>query len=391
MRDISAKILVALDEVLGTPDTSIPLHEPEITEQDKILVAKCLNSGWVSTVGDYVSQFEKLIEQFTGAKHAIAVVNGTAALHIALLLAGVRKGDEVLIPSLTFVATTNAVSYCGAIPHFVDSEMNSLAIDPDKLNSYLENIAEETKGGFRNKKTGRIIRAVIPVHILGQPAEINSLLAISKRYNLKLIEDAAESLGTFVEGKHTGTFGIVGTLSFNGNKIITTGGGGAILVNDSNLEELARHLTTTARIKSGVEFTHDQMGFNYRLPNLNAALGCSQILALEGHLHRKRTLAESYIKAMGSKEGIKMISERSGVKANYWLNGFILDSANLEERNNIIETTNAVGYQTRPAWMPMLFLPMYKDCPRMDLWGAEKIYKSLICLPSSSFLAHLSD
>ena len=386
MTDLGDDIVQAIGRAIGPADQPIPLHEPELGAADQAMVQDCLASGWVSSIGRYVDRFEEMLAEFTGARHAVAVVNGTAALHICLRLAGVQPGDEVLMPSLTFVATANAVSYCGAVPHFVDSDPARLAIQPEGLAVYLETVAEETPGGIINRMTGRPIRALLPVHVLGHPADMGALVELAARYRLALVEDAAESLGSYIGARHTGTFGVAGALSFNGNKVITTGGGGAILLNDSKLAARAKHLTTTARLDAGVEFVHDEIGFNYRLPNLNAALGCAQLDALGALLINKRNLAKRYGAAFESVDGVRIVAEPTDSRSNYWLNGLMLDSSEPAHRDQVIKATNAAGYLTRPAWTPLHHLPMYQDCPRMALPGAERIFESLVCLPSSARL-----
>ena len=386
MAEFVDDILGAIEQAIGPAGAPVPLHEPEFGAADRAAVQDCLASGWVSSVGPYVERFEDALAEATAARHVVAVVNGTAALHMCLRLAGVRPGDEVLTPSLTFVASANAVSYCGAVAHFVDSDPERLAIDPDALAAYLETVCEEAPEGTVNRLTGRPIRALLAVHVLGVPADMGALQELTARYRLALVEDAAESLGSYFAGRHTGTFGIAGALSFNGNKVITTGGGGAVLIDDPETAAHARHLTTTARREGGVGFVHDEVGFNYRLPGLNAALGCAQLETLGEQLARKRKLAERYRAAFGSVDGASLVAEPADGSSNHWLNGLMLEAADPALRDQMIETTNAAGYLTRPAWTPMHLLPMYRDCPRMALPGAERIFASLICLPSSARL-----
>ena len=300
-------VVEALRSVLGEPPTPIALHEPHFGGNEWSYVKDCLDSGWVSSVGAYVDRFEQMLAEITGAQRAIAVVNGTAALHIALQLAGVEPGDEVFVPALTFVATANAVSYCGAVPHFVDSEFRTLGLDASKLADYLGKIAETGAEGCRNRMTGRRIRAVVPMHTFGCPVDLDPLLECCARCGIVVVEDAAESLGSYYKGRHTGTMGRVGTLSFNGNKLVTTGGGGAILVNDAELGKQAKHITTTARQSHRWSFVHDQVGYNYRLPNLNAALGCAQLEQLAGFIESKRALARKYAEAFRDVAGVKDI------------------------------------------------------------------------------------
>lgn len=265
----------------------VPLHEPTFDETEIEYVTDCVKSGWVSSVGKYVDRFEQELAEFTGVKRAVAVVNGTAALHIALKIVGVQPGDEVFMPSLTFVATANAATYLQAIPHFVDVSEKTLGLDPVKLEEHIKDIGEMKNGQLMNKQTGRVIRGVVPMHTFGHPVELDLLIEVCGRYNLALVEDAAESLGSYYKGKHTGGFGLVGALSFNGNKIMTTGGGGAILTNDDKLADYAKHITTTAKVPHNWAYEHDEIGYNYRMPNINAALGCAQLLKIPEFIEKK--------------------------------------------------------------------------------------------------------
>ena len=380
-------LLQGLQEVLGTPNRLIALHEPEFTGNESALVQECLNSTFVSSVGKYVDQFEAILAEYTGAKHAVAVANGTAALHIALKLAGVQAKDEVLVPALCFVATANAVAHCGAVPHFVDSHLDTMGIDPAALADHLQAIAEPTPLGPHNRHTGRRIAAIVPMHIYGNPVDIGPLLEVDSRYGLPIVEDAAESLGSTYQGQHTGTFGKLGTLSFNGNKIITTGGGGAILTNDTELARHAKHLTTTAKRPHRWEFFHDEVAWNYRLPNLNAALGCAQMERLPDFLARKRELAARYQAAFRDLIGIRFVTEPAGCRSNYWLNTVRLEQPDINARDQLLTAANDAGYQCRPTWTLLHKLPMYADCPRAPLPVAEQLEASLINLPSSAKLA----
>ncbi|MHB1099935.1 MAG: LegC family aminotransferase, partial [Burkholderiales bacterium] len=338
--------------------------------------------------GKFVDRFEADLAEYTGAKHAIATVNGTAALHVCLKLAGVERNDEVLVPTLTFVATANAVSYCGAIPHFIDSSITTLGIDPEKLGDHLEEIAEIRSEGCFNRKTGRRIRAIVAMHTFGHPVDLDPLAEICGRFGIALVEDAAESLGSLYKGKHTGNRGKISALSFNGNKVITTGGGGAILTNDTELAKLAKHITTTAKIPHKWSFSHDMIGYNYRLPNINAALGCAQLEELPGFVEKKRRLAENYKNAFSGMEGIRFFTEPSFARSNYWLNALLLDKDFADQRDSLLDATNSQGIMTRPAWTPMHRLEMYENCPRMgDLGVAEDIERRLVNIPSSAKLA----
>jgi aminotransferase in exopolysaccharide biosynthesis len=323
---------------------------------------------------------------FTGAKRAVAVVNGTAALHVALRLAGVEAGDEVLLPALTFIATANAVAYCQATPHFVDSEERSLGMDAVALREYLSTITEICNGQCVNRSTGRVIRAMVPMHTFGHPVDIDALLAIAHDFHLKLIEDAAESLGSTVGGQHTGTFGLMGTLSFNGNKTITTGGGGAILTNDVELGKRAKHITTTAKLPHRWNFVHDEVGYNYRLPNLNAALGCAQLEQLPGFLRDKRRLFEQYQGAFANVPGVQLVAEPTGCSSNYWLQTLLLDASRADQRDAVLTATNDAGLMTRPIWALMNRLSMYANAPRAPLPVAESLEQRVINIPSSSSL-----
>ena len=380
------EVLNSLKSVIGQSDNYVSLHEPSFAGNEWDYVKECLDTGWVSSVGSYVDRFEVMLAEYTGVKRAVTVVNGTAALHVCLILAGVESGDEVLLPTLTFVATPNTVSYCGAIPHFVDSEEATLGLDPRKLSDYLSEIAELQGDECFNRITGRRIKAVVPMHTYGHPVDLDPLLEVCERFKLVLIEDAAESLGSYYKGKHTGQWGQLSALSFNGNKVITTGGGGAILTNDEELGNLAKHLTTTAKVPHKWEFRHDMVGYNYRLPNLNAALGCAQLEQLPGFLQNKRSLAKSYQKAFADVFGLRFFTEPENAQSNYWLNTLLLDVFSSEKRDELLELTNSTGVMTRPTWTLMHKLPMFKNCPRMDLSLAESLERRLINIPSSASL-----
>jgi perosamine synthetase len=381
-----AAVIEALQNILPRERDVIALHEPYFNGQEWSFVKDCLDSGWVSSRGRYVDRLEKQLEEYTGASYALAVVNGTAALHICLLLAGVSANDEVLIPALTFVATANAVSYCGAVPHFIDSEERTLGADPYKLDKYLQEIAVVRSGICINKKTGRTIKALIPMHTFGHPADMDPLADLGRTFNLELIEDAAESLGSYYKGQHTGSIGKAAILSFNGNKIITTGGGGAILTNDKSVFDLARHLAAQAKLPHQWSFHHDMVAYNYRMPNINAALGCAQLEQLPAFIEKKRALALRYQEALAGIDGIKVFQEADYARSNYWLNVLILDEEHACHRDRLLELTNKNGIMTRPAWTLMNKLPMYQSCPHMDLSGAESLERRIINLPSSVFL-----
>jgi len=375
---------MAVSRVVGA--TPAPLHAPRFGGNELSYLKECLDTTFVSSVGPFVDRFEQELATYTGAKHAVAVVNGTSALHVGLLVAGVRPGDEVLVPALTFVATANAVAHSNATPHFVDSCETTLGIDPVALRCYLERNADLKGGCCVNRNTSRIIRAVVPMHTFGHPVDMDGLLAVAADFNLVVVEDAAESLGSRYHGRHTGTFGSVGTLSFNGNKTITTGGGGALLTNDESLARRIKHLTTTAKLPHRWEFRHDEVAFNYRLPNLNAALGCAQLEQLPLFLMEKRRLNERYREALANIQGVRLVGEPPGCTSNFWLQTLILDKDLADLRDPILAATNDAGLMTRPAWATMHSLPAYLDCPRMPLPVAESLERRVINLPSSAIL-----
>lgn len=379
-------IIQAIKSVLPGGKEFVALHEPLFEGNEWRYVKECLDTGWVSSVGKFVDLFEERLAEYTGVKRAVAVVNGTAALHVCLKLAGVEQGDEVMVPALTFVATANAITYCGAVPHFVDSEEKTLGLDPAKLDAYLKEIAVIRTDGCFNRQTGRRIKAVVPMHTFGHPVDLDPLLEVCRHYRLELVEDAAESLGSFYKGVHTGNWGKVSALSFNGNKIITTGGGGAILTNDENLGRMAKHITTTAKLPHKWAFRHDMVGYNYRLPNINAALGCAQLEQLPDFLNKKRLLAGQYRNALSGIKGVSFFSEPEFARSNYWLNVILLDEQYSRERDNLLGQTDAAGIMTRPAWVLMSKLPMFGICPGMDLSVAESLEERLINIPSSAVL-----
>lgn len=364
----------------------LALHEPTFAGNEWAYVKECIDTGWVSTAGKYVGRFEEMLRQTTGAAHAIAVMNGTAALHICLQLAGVRRGDEVLIPALTFIATANAVAYCGATPHLVDSEERTLGMDATKLDRYLRDIAGVKDGVCVNKRTGAVIRAAVPMHTFGHPVDLDALSEVCARWKLVLVEDAAESLGATYRGRHTGNAGLLSALSFNGNKVVTTGGGGAVLTNDPVIGRRAKHITTTARLVHRWSFLHDEVGYNYRMPNLNAALGCAQLEELPRFIEAKRAQVGRYARALAGVPGVKLFTEQPWARSSYWLNALLLDVPDLATRDRLLEETNARGIQTRPVWTLMHRLPHFEACPRDDLSVAEAIDQRLVNLPSSPVL-----
>jgi aminotransferase in exopolysaccharide biosynthesis len=378
------KVLTAIQSVVGSGPVS--LHEPSFDGKELEYLKECIDSTYVSSVGKYVDRFESELATFTGAKFAISVVNGTAALHVALKLAGVKSGDEVLLPALTFVATANAITYCGAIPHFTDSEDTTLGIDVLKLREYLSKITSQESGKCINKITGRVIRAIIPMHTFGHPSDIDGLLSISNDFNISLVEDAAESLGSFYGGQHTGTFGLLGTLSFNGNKTITTGGGGAILTNDEVLARQAKHITTTAKLPHAWEFRHDEIGYNYRMPNINAALGCAQLEQLPSKLKAKRELFLRYESAFNDLKGVQLFSEPKNCQSNYWLQTLLLDEIESKYRDNLLTVVNNSGIMMRPIWVSMNELKPFRDSPSMELTNVKLLSQRIVNIPSSPSL-----
>lgn len=362
-------------------ESIIPLHEPQFSGREWKYVKECIDTGWVSSVGKFVDRFEKNLVDYTGAKYAVVTVNGTAALHICYLLAGIKPNDEVLAPALTFVATCNALHYCGAIPHFIDCDKKYLGIDIEKLEKYLSEASIIKNKTCYNKKTGRIIRALCVMHTFGHPVDLDPLIALSEKYHLKLIEDAAEALGSFYKDKHVGHHGLMGAFSFNGNKIITTGGGGAIITNHADIAKKAKHMTTTAKIPHPYLYQHDEVGYNYRMPNINAALGCAQLEQLSYFLEEKRKLSESYAKAFEKMCDVRFLNEPPYANSNYWLNAIFINNKELKEI--LLQKLNQENIGVRPAWELMHRLPMYKQAPRMDLSNAEMMVDLLINLPSS--------
>jgi perosamine synthetase len=377
-------ITALMQRILSCTGESVSLHEPSFNANEWNYVKECLDTGWVSSVGKFVDRFEHDLASYTGAKHAIATVNGTAALHICYLLAGVQAGDEVLMPTLTFVATANALTYCGATPHFIDSDF-ALGLDADKIDQYLKENTKISGQTTINRHTKKPIRALCVMHTLGHPVDLDAIEKLCEKYNLILLEDAAEALGSYYKGTHVGHRGLLGTLSFNGNKIITTGGGGAILTNDSVLAKKAKHITTTAKLPHAWEFNHDEIAYNYRLPNINAALGCAQLETLPKRLSDKRLLMQNYRHYFADIENISLIQEPEYAKSNYWLNALMITDTkdNLNVRDELLNVLNQNGIMSRPLWSLLHTLSMYRDCPRMSLPVAEKIITRLIQIPSS--------
>ncbi|WP_050939250.1 LegC family aminotransferase [Vibrio harveyi] len=361
-------------------DEFIPLHAPTFDGNEKAYVMETIESTFVSSVGKFVDDFERKIEAYTGTAKAVATVNGTAALHAALYMADVQRGDLVITQALTFVATCNALYHMGAEPVFVDVSPVSLGLCPKAVDAFLEENAEVTDVGCIHKKTGRRIKAVVPMHTFGHPVELDELVAVCLKWNITLVEDAAESLGSFYKGKHTGTIGDFGAVSFNGNKIITTGGGGMVLCKTQELGARTKHVTTTAKVPHPYEFFHDEPGFNYRMPNLNAALGCAQMEVIQQYLKQKRLLAEGY-KNFFKGTDFNFVTEPEYAKSNYWLNAIVCPDK--ESREEVLACTNGSGVMTRPIWQLMHRLPMFENAIRGDLTYSEFIEAHLINLPST--------
>ena len=364
-------------------DQDVPLHAPLFVGNEHEYVAQAITSSFVSSVGAYVSQFEEKIADYVGVGKAVAVMNGTSALHASLLLAGVKCNDVVITQPLTFVATCNAITYCGATPLFLDVDRHTLGLSPLAMAEWLDESAFLDDDGLcRMQADNKVIRACVPMHTFGHPADMDALVSITKKWNIALIEDAAESLGSFYKNQHTGTFGDFGALSFNGNKILTTGGGGIILTNEAKAAR-AKHLTTTAKKDHPYEFIHDEVAYNYRMPNLNAAMGCAQMEQLERFVAAKRQLAHSYEAALDGSD-LLFFKEPKDCRSNYWLNAVICE--NKAHRDSLLEASNAKGVMTRPVWTLMNNLKMYEQCKRGDLSNAKWLEARLVNLPSSAVL-----
>ncbi len=362
-------------------DDFLPLHEPRFIGNEQKYVANTIESTFVSSVGEYVTKFEEMVATFVGAKYAIATSNGTSALHIALKLVGVDENREVITQPLTFVATTNAINYCGAKPIFVDVDRDTLGLSPIKLKEFLEeNTFQDNENNCINKSTNKIIKACVPMHTFGHPCKIDEIVDICKKYNIELVEDSAESLGSYYKGKHTGTFGKVGIFSFNGNKIITTGGGGMIVTDDEELAKRAKHITTTAKVSHPYEYIHDEVGYNYRLTNLASALGVAQMENLDVFLKKQRELANLYEEFLKD-SNIEFIKEPKDAKSNYWLNAILLKSR--VQRDEFLKYTNDNGIMTRPIWRLMNKLEMFKYAQCGDLSNANWLEDRVVNISSS--------
>lgn len=370
-------------------DAFVPLHVPEFYGRERDLVIDCIDTGWVSSAGSYVDAFEAAVARLSGCSHGVAVANGTAALQIALSVAGVTGSDEVLVPTLTFVATANAASYLGATPHFIDSAYDTLGVCPRRLRAHLEQVAEVREGQTWNRQTGRRIAAILPVHVFGCPVDIDGLDRVVADWPMVIVEDAAESLGSRYKGRICGSLGTVAAVSFNGNKIVTTGGGGAIVTNNAALAKRAKHLSTTAKLPHKWEFIHDEMGYNYRMPNLNAALGVAQLEQLEERLRQKQRLFNSYSDAFRGLVGVQLFQAPKVSKPNNWLVTLVLDSGHVDDRDHVLQVLNDTGIMTRPVWKLMHHLPMYQGTPRADLTQAEDLQARVLNIPSSAYLGAL--
>ena len=361
-------------------DEPIPLHRPIFCGNEKSYLADCIDSNFVSSAGEQVCEFERKVASFTGARNAVAVVNGTNALQVALVLAGVSVQDEVLTQALTFVATCNAISYVGADPVFIDVDKDTLGMSPAFLRNFLESHAVKKEGAVFNKSNGKRIKACLPMHTFGLPCRIQEISDVCHEWGIPLVEDAAESLGSFCGKRHTGTIGLLGAISFNGNKIITTGGGGMLLTDDDQLAKRAKHITTTAKIPHKYEFLHDEVGFNYRLPSLNAALGVAQMEQLHWMLEMKERLAGQYCEFFNS-IGWQTVHPLKNCKSNNWLNAIVL--GNKKERNAFLEYTNEKNIMTRPIWRLMSELEMFKNCQNDGLKNSKWLEERVVNLPSS--------
>lgn len=369
-----------IHQLFGTSET-VPLHAPLFIGNEKKYLNECIDTTFVSSVGKFVDRFEEEIAAYTGARKAVVCVSGTNALHMAMLLVGVERDDEVLTQALTFIATCNAISYIGAHPVFIDVDMDTLGLSPKAVKDWLEKNAELRNGICYNKNTGRRVKACVPMHTFGHPVKIDELVQVCNEWHLELVEDAAESIGSLYKGKHTGTFGKVGAISFNGNKTITTGGGGMLLFQDEELGKLAKHLTTQAKVPHRWAFVHDHIGYNYRMPNINAALGCAQLENLDRYVENKRETAQIYADFFKSIPDITFFTEPKNCRSNYWLNVVLLkDKAAQQE---FLEYTNGHGVMTRPVWELMNRLEMFKHCETDGLKNTEWLADRIVNIPSS--------
>lgn len=379
--------IALIEKALPGNYKSYELHEPFFDAREEQYVLDCIKTRWVSYQGEYVKRFETMLAQVCQVNHAIALASGTVALHLALSLLGIGPGDEVIIPSLTFVATANAVMHCGAIPNFVDATYSNFAIDPTKLDKYLERILQfDADGNAINAMTKNRVKAIIPVHIFGHPVDLEALTKIATKYHLLIIEDAAEAIGSYYKNQHVGSVGKLAILSFNGNKVITTGGGGAIITNDDKLAERIRYLSTTAKRPHRYEFFHDEAGYNFRMPNINAAIGVAQLEKLDVFLFKKRKLAEHYSQVFAGNEFFDFLIDEPNTISNYWLNAILIKPEYKQLKNQLLDQLHDKGIKCRPIWNPLHTLPMYKDMPKDSLDCTNDLFERVICLPSSVFL-----
>lgn len=379
-------IVNTIKSLYGSNQSFIPLHAPVFIGNEKKYLEDCIDSTFVSSVGKYVDKFEEVVAQYTGAKKAIVIVNGTNALHLSLLSVGVQNDDEVITQPVTFIATANAISYCNAHPVFIDVDKDTMGLSPEKLDLWLSSNTITRKNSITknietiNKNTQRRIAAVVPMHTFGHPCRIDAIIEVCNKYNIPVVEDAAESLGSFYKSRHTGTFGKIGILSFNGNKIVTTGGGGMILTNDVELGSRIKHLTTQAKVPHAWEFNHDEIGYNYRMPNVNAALGLAQMENIDKFIESKRATALEYKKQFDS-NNISFFTEPKNSKSNYWLNVILLSDR--KERDEFLQYSNSNGVMTRPLWTLMNKLPMFSVCQTDDLSSAKWLEDRVVNIPSS--------
>lgn len=375
-----SQIISFIKDVYGT-DGFVPLSVPKFTGNEKKYLEECIDTTFVSSVGKFVDRFEEMVAEYTGARKAVVCVSGTNALHMAMMLVGVERDDEVLTQALTFIATCNAISYIGAHPVFVDVDKDTMGLSPKAVKTWLEAHAEIKEGTCYNKTTGRRIKCCVPMHTFGHPVHIDELVEVCKEWYIELVEDAAESIGSFYKGKHTGTFGKVGAISFNGNKTITTGGGGMLLFMDEELGQLAKHLTTQAKVPHRWEFVHDHIGYNYRMPNINAAIGCAQMEHLEEFVLDKRETAATYAAFFKTMDNVEFFTEPAGCRANYWLNAVILKDK--QAQLEFLQQTNENGVMTRPIWELMNRLPMFEHCQKDGLENTIWLADRVVNIPSS--------
>jgi len=375
-----SEVVKFIHQLYGTEEV-VPLHAPRFMGNEKKYLNECIDSTYVSSVGKFVDRFEEMMAEYTGSKKAVVCVNGTNALHLAMMLVGVERDDEVLTQALTFIATCNAISYIGAHPVFIDVDRDTMGLSPDSVEKWLDANAEIRNGSCYNKNSGKRIKACVPMHTFGHPVHLDELVAVCNKYQIELVEDAAESLGSFYKGKHTGTFGKVGVISFNGNKTITTGGGGMLLFQDEELGKFAKHLTTQAKVPHRWEFVHDEIGYNYRMPNINAALGCAQLENLDVFLKNKRETAEKYQAFFAQYPEIGFFTEPENCQSNYWLNVVLLK--NKEEQQKFLQYTNDNGVMTRPVWCLMNKLPMFSNCQTDQLENTMWFEERVVNIPSS--------